>query len=175
MKIEQKKQIVEELRGRLERAKIVIATDYKGLDVESINSLRKKLRETQSEYQVAKNSLLIRASEGNDTAVVQDVFKGPTAIALNYEDPVAPAKVLTEFAKDHKHLEIKAGVMGGKLLSVDDIKALSALPSREVLLAQVLSTMNGVPTGFVRTLNAMVGGVVNVLQAIKNQKEEAEA
>ena len=86
---------------------------------------------------------------------------------------MAPAKVLTEFAKSNDKLGIKMGVMGGKILDLDDIKALSALPSREVLLAQVLSTMNAVPTSFVRVLSGVVSNFMNVLQAIKEQKEAA--
>jgi len=134
--------------------------------------LRKKLREVEVEYRVVKNSLLTRASEGNDVALIRESFVGPSAIALSYADPVAPAKVLTEFAKENNKLEIKAGVMGGKLLDPDAIKALSALPSREALLGQLLSVMNGVPTNFVRVLNAIPQQMLNVLVAVKDQKEQ---
>ena len=173
MKLNQKKQITEDLAERLSRSKIVIVTDYKGLDVTTINDLRRKLRAAGIEYQVVKNTLLIRASENTGVAAIQDQFKGPSAIALSYDDPVAPAKVLMDFAKANKKLEIKAGVMDGKALDYDQIKALSALPSREVLLAQLLSALNGVPTGFVRTLSAIPTQFLNVLQAIKDQKEAA--
>ena len=173
MKLDQKKQITNDLRERFERAQIVIVTDYKGLDVMAMNALRRKLREVDVEYQVVKNTLLIRASEETDVTAIKEAFKGPSAVAISYEDPVAPAKVLTEFCKDNKHLEIKAGVMNGKALDLTGIKALSALPSREVLLGQVLSAMNGVPTAFVRTLNGILGQFMNVLIAIKDQKEAA--
>jgi large subunit ribosomal protein L10 len=173
LKREDKKTIVQELQDKLTRAKVVITTDYKGLNVEASNALRRKLREAGCEFRVAKNTLLIRASEGTDAALIQDSFKGPSAIAIDFDDPVAPAKVLTEFAKDNAKLEIKAGVMEGKVLDINDIKALSALPSREVLLAQVLSTMNGVPTSFVRVLGGVMSNFLNVLQAVKEQKEAA--
>ncbi len=173
MRLEEKQTVVQALADKLSRAKVVIATDYKGLDVEAMNALRRKLREAGCEYQVAKNTLLIRAAKDTDTALLQESFKGPSAIAINFDDPVAPAKVLTEFAKTNDKLEIKAGVMGGKVLELNDIKALSALPSREVLLAQVLSTMNGVPTSFVRVLSGTISNFMNVLQAIKEQKEAA--
>lgn len=173
MRLEEKQAVVQELADKLARAKVVIATDYKGLNVEAMGDLRKKLREAGCEYQVAKNTLLIRASENTDSALLKDIFKGPSAIAINFDDPVAPAKVLTEFAKGNDKLEIKAGVMAGKVLSLDDIKSLSALPSREVLLAQVLSAMNGVPTSFVRVLSANISNLMNVLQAIKEKKEAA--
>lgn len=173
MRIEDKKKIVADLREKFLKSKIVITTDYKGLDVETLNDLRRKLRAAGVEYKVVKNTLLSRASEDTDVAVIQDSFKGPSAIALSYEDPVAPAKVLAEFAARHNKPQIKMGVLDGKLLDVIGIKALSALPSREVLLSQVLSAMNGVPTSFVRVLSAVPRSLLNVLQAIKTQKEEA--
>jgi len=171
LKKENKKLITENLKERFSKSKVVIVTDYKGLDVMAINALRRKLREVDIDYQVAKNTLLIRASEGTDVAMIKDYFVGPSAIAISYDDPVAPAKVLTEFAKENKKLEIKAGVIGEKLLDVADIKSLAALPPRDVLLGQVLSAMNGVPTAFVRVLNGVTGNFLNVLTAIKDQKE----
>jgi len=170
----EKKRIAEDLQGRFEKSTIVILTDYKGLDVASMNALRRKLREANAEYQVVKNSLLVRASEGNDVTLIKDQFKGPSAIALSYDDPVAPAKALTDFVKENKNFEIKVGVLNGKILDLAAIKALSSLPAREVLLAQVLSTMNAVPTALVTALSDVPRRLVNVLQAIKDQKE-AEA
>lgn len=174
MDITEKKRIAEDLRERFEKSTIVILTDYKGLDVASMNSLRRKLREANTEYQVAKNSLLVRASEGNDVTLIKDHFKGPSAIALSYDDPVAPAKVLTDFAKENKKFEIKVGVLNGKIVDFNGIKALSSLPSREILLAQVLSTMNAVPTALVTALSDVPRRMVNLIQALK-EKKEAEA
>jgi large subunit ribosomal protein L10 len=171
LKKEKKKLIAENLKEKFSKSKVVIVTDYKGLDVMAINALRRKLREENIDYQVAKNTLLIRASEGTDVAVIKKYFVGPSAIAISYEDPVAPAKVLTEFAKENQKLEIKAGVMGNRVLDAAAIKSLAFLPSREVLLGQVLSAMNGVPTAFVRVLNGVTGNFLNVLTAIKDQKE----
>ena len=173
MRIEEKKKVVDELRERLLKSKVVIVTDYKGLNVVSLNELRRKLREVGVEYRVVKNTLLVRASEGTDAALIQDGFKGPSAIAFSYDDPVAPAKVLTQFAKDHSKPEIKVGILNGKMIDLSKIKALSALPSREVLLANVLSVMVAVPTSFVRVLNNMPVGLLNVLQALKAKKEDA--
>jgi large subunit ribosomal protein L10 len=173
VKLEEKKKIVDDLRERFLKSKVVIVTDYKGLDVTKITDLRRKLRDSKVEYQVAKNTLLIRASQDTDVEIIKDTFKGPSAIAISYDDPVAPAKVLTDFAKEHKQLEIKAGVMKGKALDPGEIKALSALPSREQLLGQLLSVMNGVTTSLVRLLNNIPQQLMNVLQAIKEQKEAA--
>jgi len=173
VQIDEKKKIVEDLREIFSKSKVLIVTDYKGLNVITINELRRKLREADVEYRVVKNSLLIRASEDTDVALIKDNFKGPTAIAISYNDPVAPAKVLTQFAKDYEKLEIKAGIMDGKALDLSAIKALSELPSQEVLLGQLLSVLNGVPTSFVVALNNIPVKLLNVLQAIKEQKEAA--
>ena len=173
MKLVKKKEIVADLHEKFTRSKIAIVTDYKGLDVTTINDLRRKLRELEVEYKVVKNSLLIRASDETDVALIKDSFKGPSAIALSYDDPVAPAKILTKFADEHDKLEIKTGVMDGKVLDLSAIKSLSALPSRDVLLGKLLSVANGIPTGFVRTIGAIPAQFLNILQAIKEQKEAA--
>lgn len=173
MKIDQKIAIAEELHEKFERARVVIVTDYKGMDVAAINDLRRKLREVGVEYRVAKNSLLARASRETSIETLIGQFKGPNAVALSYDDPVAPAKVLTDFMKTNNKLEIKVGVLNGRLLSFDDIKALSALPSREILLGQVLSVMNAVPTSFVRVLSGVPIKFLYALQAIKEKKEAA--
>ncbi len=173
MDLRQKQEIVADLKERFEKSKVLIVTDYKGLDVSAINDLRRKLREAAVEYKVVKNTLLVRAAEGTTVDLIKDRFKGPSAIAISYTDPVAPAKVLVDFAKENKKFDIKIGVMDGKVVDADSIRSLSSLPSREVLLAQVLSAMIAVPTTFVRTLDAIPAGVVRVLAAIRDQKEAA--
>ena len=173
MRLEAKQQITEDLHERFAKSAIIVLTDYKGLDVTSINDLRRKLRESNVEYQVVKNSLLARASEDTEVAAIKDHFKGPSAVAISYDDPVAPAKVLTQFAKDNNKLEIKVGVLNGKVLDVQAIKALASLPAREVLLAQFLATLNAVPSSFVRTLAEIPRSFLNVLTAVKDQKEAA--
>ena len=172
MKLTQKQEITKDLRERLGRSAVVIVTDYKGLDVTSLNTLRRQLREAACEYQVVKNTLLLRAAEETSVALIKDHFTGPNAVALSYDDPVAPAKVLTEFSKDHDALDIKVGVLNGKILDAGDIKALATLPSREVLLSQVLAAMNGVAGSFVRVLSGIPQKMLNVLMAIKEQKAE---
>jgi len=175
VKLSEKQKIAKDLQERFAKSKVVIVTDYKGLDVTSLNTLRRQLREAACEYQVVKNTLLIRASEDTDVALIKDNFKGPNAVALSYEDPVAPAKVLTDFAKVNDKLEIKAGVLNGKPLDANAIRTLAALPSREILLSQVLAAMNGVAGSFVRVLNNVPQKMLNVLQAIKEQKDQKEA
>jgi large subunit ribosomal protein L10 len=173
LKLEAKQQITEDLHDRFARSAIIVLTDYKGLDVTSINELRRKLRDANIEYQVVKNTLLVRAAEDTEIALIKDHFKGPSAVAISYDDPVAPAKILTQFAKENNKLEIKVGVLNGKVLDVQAIKALAMLPSREVMLAHVLSTINAVPTSFVRVLAEVPRSMLNVLTAIKDQKEAA--
>jgi large subunit ribosomal protein L10 len=173
LKLEAKQKITEDLHERFAKSVIIVLTDYKGLDVTSINDLRRKLRESNIEYQVVKNTLLSRAVEDTEVAVLKDYFKGPSAVAISYDDPVAPAKVLTQFAKDNKELEIKVGVLNGQVLDAEAIQALATLPSREVLLAQFLSALNAVPTSFVQVLAEIPRSMLNVLTAIKDQKEAA--
>ena len=173
MRIEEKQQIAEDLRDRFSKSAIIVVTDYKGLDVAAMNDLRRKLRKEEIEYQVVKNSILIRASADNDGDLIKDFFKGPSAVALSYDDPIAPAKVLAQFAKDHQQLEIKVGVMNGRVLDATAIKALAQLPSKEVLLGQLLAALNAIPTSFVRTIAEVPRSFVNVLAAIKDQKEAA--
>lgn len=173
LKLSEKKELVEDLHSRFQKAAILILTDYKGLNVESVNELRRKLRDAGVEYRVVKNTLLRRAVQDTDMAVITDDFLGPTAVAIGYDDPVEPAKVLAEFAKANQKLEIKAGVMNGGRLEMNDVIALSKLPSREVLLSQFLSVLNGVPTSFVRVLNAVPQKLVFALSAIRDQKDAA--
>jgi len=173
VRIEEKKQIAEDLRDRFSKSAIIVLTHYKGLDVAAMNDLRRKLRAEEIEYQVVKNSILIRASADNDGDLIKDFFKGPSAVALSYDDPIAPAKVLTQFAKDHEKLEIKVGVMNGKVLDATAMKALALLPPREVLLGQFLAALNAIPTSFVRTIAEVPRSFVSLLAAIRDQKEAA--
>lgn len=175
MNIEPKKQFVQQLNERFGKSKIVILTDYKGLDVGTITELRRQLREANVEFEVVKNTMLRLASDGTDVALIKDNFRGPSAVAISYDDPVAPAKILSDFSKKNDKLELKIGVMAGKVLDLSSIKALSSLPSREELLAKVLSAMIAVPTSLVRALNDVPVRMLNVLQAVKEQKEQAEA
>jgi large subunit ribosomal protein L10 len=173
LNLAEKKKIVDDLNQRFSKFAILIISDYKGLNVSKIGDLRRKLKTENIEFQVVKNSLLARASEETDVNLIKEHFKGPNAVALSYDDPVAPAKILTDFAKENESLEIKAGVMNGKVLELSEIKALSSLPSREELLAKLLSTFNAVPSSFVRTLNEIPKKLLYLLSALRHQKEAA--
>ncbi|MFA6013054.1 MAG: 50S ribosomal protein L10 [Desulfobacteraceae bacterium] len=171
MELNKKKEIVTQLHEDLKKSKIVIVTDFKGLDVAAVTKLRSQLTKENIDYRVIKNTLLRRASENTSVAVLNDLFKGPSAVAISYDDPVSPAKILTKFAEENKKLEIKGGVMDGKAIDFNGIKALSSLPSREVLLSQLLSVMNAVPTGIVQVLAAVPRNMMNVLNSIKEKNE----
>eukprot|EP00767_Chilomastix_cuspidata_P007474 gnl/Chilomastix_cuspidata/8164.p2 GENE.gnl/Chilomastix_cuspidata/8164~~gnl/Chilomastix_cuspidata/8164.p2 ORF type:complete len:174 (-),score=1.75 gnl/Chilomastix_cuspidata/8164:62-583(-) len=171
MNLNQKISVTQDLHECLDKAQVAILADYKGVDVEGMNKLRRQLRESDSRLQVVKNTLLKRAAEGTDVAELKDFFTGPNSITTTETDPVSPAKILVKFAEDNKKFELKAAVLDGKVLDAEQIKALSKLPSKEVLLAQFLSVLNAVPTGLVTVLSGVQRDFVNVINAIKEKKE----
>lgn len=173
LNISQKKEVVERLAKEFSESQISILVDYKGLDVLKMTELRAQLRKEGIRMEVVKNSLLDRASEGTDAALMKDFYKGPNAIVFSKKDPVAPAKILVNFVKDNEKLEIKAGALAGKLLDLEEIKQLAKLPSKEELLGKLVYTLNAVPTSFVNVLSGVPRAFVNVLNAIKDQKEAA--
>ncbi|GBF12025.1 50S ribosomal protein L10 [Tepidibacillus infernus] len=138
---EEKMQLVAEIAQKLRDSKTTIITDYRGLNVAEVTELRKALREAGVEYKVLKNTMVRRATAEVELTEIDQFLTGPTAIAFSFDDVVAPAKVLADFAKKHEALEIKAGVLEGKLVSVDEVKALASLPSREGLLSMLLSVL----------------------------------
>jgi large subunit ribosomal protein L10 len=168
---EGKAQVVAEMAEKLAACQTAFLADYRGLDVEQINQLRGELRKLGVEYRVVKNTLLRLAAKNTDVACLTEFLEGPNAIALAGDDPVAPAKVLTEFAKKNDAFEIKAGVLGGKMLSLEEIKALADLPGREGLLAKILGSLNAPASNFVGVLAAVPRSFVQVLAAIQAQKE----
>jgi large subunit ribosomal protein L10 len=170
LKKSSKEQVVSELAEKLATAKASFLADYRGLTVDQVNQLRSKLREVGVDYRVVKNTLLKLAAKDTGAACLEEHLAGPTAIAIVMDDPVAPAKVLSEYAKQNNKFELKAGALEGKLLSLDDIKALSDLPSREVLLAKMLGSMNAPITNFVGVLAAVPRSLVQVLAAIQDKK-----
>ncbi|MBI5557387.1 MAG: 50S ribosomal protein L10 [Deltaproteobacteria bacterium] len=172
MNRDEKAAVVADLTDKFARAKIAIVSDYRGLPVSSFEQLRRELKKNNAEIRVAKNTLLRRAIQGTPFAPMDAQLEGTTAITVSYADPVAPAKILTEFAKDHPQLQIRSGVLDGKALTADDLKALSTLPSREVMLSILLSVMQAVPTSFVRVLNAVPLSFLYTLQALKEKKEQ---
>ncbi|MBF0156488.1 MAG: 50S ribosomal protein L10 [Magnetococcales bacterium] len=172
MKRETKQQVVDEVRASLGESQVAIATHYRGLTVTEMTELRRRMRVAGAGYRVVKNTLAKRALEGTAFAPLGPLLTGPTGLAVS-RDPVAPAKVLADFVKDHPNLVIRGGVMGGRLLSEGDVSALAALPSREVLLSRLLGTLNAPIQNLVGVLAALPGGLVRVLGQIRDSKEKA--
>ena len=171
MNRDNKQELVTEMHERLARAKAVFLADFRGMDVGKATTLRNELRGAAVEYKVFKNTLLDRASQGTDMECLSPYLTGPTAIAISYDDPVGAAKVLTKFAKDPQgKFVLKVGVLSGKLLDVKQIQALSDLPSREVLIAKMLGSMQAPATNFVGVLAALPGSLVRALDAIRAKK-----
>jgi large subunit ribosomal protein L10 len=169
-KIEEKQLIVEEIKQHLEKSMLIVFTDYRGLKVDEMTELRNKLRVPGVEVKVLKNTMLRFALKELGNSDMADLISGPNAAIISHNDPVTPAKVLFEFAKNHKNLEIKMGLLEGQVISPDKIKNLADLPSREVLVATVLGTMQAPITSFVRVLNANITGLARALDQIREQK-----
>lgn len=165
----EKVQVVEDFSKRVQSAKSAVVTGYTGLTVEEVTDLRAKLFHAKVEYHVVKNNLA-RIALNQCNIVLDELLTGPTAIALAMEDAVAPARVLTKFAKDHEKLKVKGGWMEGRKITVQDIKALSNLPSREVLLAKALGSMKSPISGIVQVLAGPARKLVYALNAVAQAK-----
>lgn len=152
--LSKKQEIVNELAEKMQSSVAGVLVDYKGITVEEDTQLRSKFREAGVEYKVVKNTLTRFAAEkiGFDFG---DVLNGTTALAISAEDPIAPAKIIAEFAKNKEGYEIKSGFLEGKVISVEEVKALSRVPSREGLIAQVLYGFNAPLTKFAYAINAI--------------------
>lgn len=161
-----KKQIVENLTADLSGAKSVILADYRGMTMKQLEDFRKSLRTVNAKFIVAKNTLL-KISLGEMGEKLSEYFKEPTAVLISKGDEVAPLKELAKFFKNFQKPVIKAGVLGKDILTSSDIDRLSKLPAREVLLAQLLGSLNSPITGLVYTLNGNLQKLVLVLSRIK--------
>ena len=169
--LEAKKQAVQEIQSRLQEANLVVFTDYRGLNVGEMNELRGKLKAAGAEYKVVKNTLTRFALQNIGLEDMVPYTEGPNAVLFSTNEPVEPAKILFDFARTHKNLEVKVGILEGNVIGVDQIKGLSTLPSREVLIAQVLGGLQAPLYGFAYVLKANLSGLVRALDAIREQKE----
>lgn len=160
--IDAKKQVVDEIKEKLSESQSTVLVDYRGLNVAEITELRKQLRDNNIEYKVYKNTLTRRAAEAAELGGLSETLTGPTAVAFSKDDVVAPAKILHEFAKKHDALEIKGGVIEGKVATLDQIKELSTLPDYNGLVSMLLSV-----------LQAPIRNLAYVTKAVSEQKEEA--
>jgi len=175
MERRKKEESVAGLKRSLAEAQAVFVTDFKGLNMEALAGLRVKVREVGCEFQVAKNTLVKLAARNTPMSQLDELFVGNNALGRTAGDPAVLAKVLTDFAKTNEKLVIKGGLLGERVLTSAQVKALAGLPGREALLATFLGALNAVPTGFVRVLAAVPQKLLYALTAIRDQKEKAAA
>lgn len=171
--LDQKRLVIDDISSKMKEAKAMVFADYRGLTVEQDTELRNALRKAGVEYKVVKNTLTRFAANENGLGGLDSFLNGPTAMASSDKDPVAPAKVLSEYAKKYDKLELKVGVVEGRVIDVDGIKALAELPPREVLIARVLGGFNAPISGLVNVLNGNIRGLVVALNAIAEKKASA--
>ena len=168
--LQAKSKIVDEIKVKIEASQSIILVDYRGLDVSELTDLRKKYRDAGIDYKVYKNTMMRFAFKDLGLEEFNEYLKGPSAVAFGLEDPVTVAKVSAEFAKKNKKFEIKAGIVDGKIIDVDGVKSLAELPSKEVLVAQVLAGMNAPVQGFTNVLQGTIRSLAIVLNAIAEEK-----
>lgn len=169
LNLDEKKAIVAEVSAHVASAQAIIMAEYRGMEVGQMTQLRAKAREAGIYFRVVKNSLVRRAVKDTPYAALADHMVGPLAYGIS-SDPVAAAKVLHEFSRDNEKLVIKVGAMGGKIMFLEDVRALATLPSREELLSKLLGTMQAPIATFVRTLNEVPSKFVRGLAAVRDSK-----
>jgi len=169
--IEVKKQVVLDIKEKMESAQGIVFYDYRGLTVAQVSDLRNQFREAGVEYKVLKNSMLKRAADMLEIKGLDEYLSGPTAVAFGFNDPVAPAKILVEHVKKLKKTEIKSGLLNGRVIGIEEINNLAELPSREQLLGLLAGTLNAPITGFARSLSGIISKLGYALNAVKEQKE----
>ncbi|MCE3225299.1 MAG: rplJL, partial [Nitrospira sp.] len=174
MKKEEKATAIAELTDKFGRARLAILTECAGMPVNQMTELRRQLRGAKAEYCVIKNTLAVRASAGTILADAKPHFKGPTGLVIGYDDPVLPAKILRDFIQAEKRSEkikVTVGVLEGKLVQAADLAAIAQLPKREVLIAMLLSAMQGPIRGVVYALSGVLSKFVRVIAAIQDKKK----
>jgi len=164
----EKEQAIQDLADLIGRSKGAILTDYRGFTVSEITELRKRLREKGAVYHVVKNTLFKRALQ--DGSGLNQYLEGPTAVAFALEDPVGPAKTVLDFMKEKKKGEVKAGYIEGVVYTEPQVGELSKLPSRDILIAQVVGGIQAPISGFVGALNGILSNFVYTLQAIVDKQ-----
>lgn len=169
---EKKQQVVTELQAKLGQAKGAVLADFRGLSVKESTELRRRLREQGAEFHVVKNRLLRRAAEAVGVTGLDPFLEGPTAIALTLQDPAVLAKVINQFARDHKNFTLKAGVLDRRTITSEQVVRLAELPPREVLVGRLLGQMQAPLVGLVSVLQGTIGQFVRTLEAIRRQREE---
>jgi large subunit ribosomal protein L10 len=167
----EKVQEIDELKEILSNSTSAIIADYRGLNVKAMSTLRKRLRESDAGVRVVKNTLLKRAASGMPAETLVSDIEGPTALAYTSGDPVNVAKTLTTFVREFKQFQIKGGLADGHIMDPKQITTLATMPSRQVLIAQVVGGLQGPVASFVRTMEQLYGGLVYTLQGVADKKK----
>ena len=165
----QKEQVIEDLTDRIKRQKVLVFTDFSGLKVSETRDLRKKLREAGMEYKVAKKTLIKLALEKAKKVADIMQFKSSVALVFGYNDPIMPAKIISGFSKEHNKLKVLGGLMEDKVLTVEEIKELAKIPSREELLAKLVWSIKSPVSGFVNVLSGNIRNLIGILTALQNK------
>jgi large subunit ribosomal protein L10 len=172
----EKQQLIDALHADFDKSPHAIVVDFRGLSVPAVTEFRRKVRQSGSRYRVVKNSLALRAAKGTAMERLSDHFRSTTAVAYTDSDPVALAKVLVDFAKDHPHLVVKAGVVAGsQVLDPDGVKALSTMPGLPELRARLLGTLMAPASQLVRLLATPATQLARVLQAHQEKQQGGDA
>jgi large subunit ribosomal protein L10 len=169
----EKEQVIGELHEKMARAKAAIVAEPRGLTVEVVTGLRKKLRDAKVDYRIVKNTLAARAAKGTPVESVADQFRGPTAIVMSYDDVVAPAKLLADFMKDRESFVIRTAVVEGKVVDAKGVQALAKMPGLQELRGQIASMIAQPATRLVRMIGTPGQQLARVLGARKEQLEKA--
>jgi large subunit ribosomal protein L10 len=169
----EKEKTVEDLKEKLALTRSLILTDFRGLNVEDLSRLRRDLKKGGAEYRITKNTLIRKAAQESGHEAIVDYLKGPTGLIFSYQDPISPAKVLHEFLQKTEKPKIKTIWLEGKLFGENQLKKLATLPSREIVLTQIVGSLNAPLTNFVVTLQGMLRNLVGVIDAIKDSRTQA--
>ena len=171
--LEQKIDQIGKLSKKIKEAKVIILADYRGLTVAQDTELRIALRKAGIQYSVIKNTIIRFAAKENGLDAIIPYLTGPTAIAISNDDPIAPAKIMSDFARKFVKYDLKAAVVDGKVMNEDEIKFLAELPPKDVIISMVLGGLKAPLNGLVNVLNGNIRGLAVALNAIKEQKESA--
>ncbi|MDY6863444.1 MAG: 50S ribosomal protein L10 [Thermodesulfobacteriota bacterium] len=171
MNRKQKEEKINVLQSKLKESSFGILTDFTGLNVENMNSLREGLRDTNTEFNVVKNTLIKLAAKDTKFVNLETFFSGPVAIAFSNDDPINTSKVIFKFSKNNSKLKIKGGILNGKILTPQDIQTLADSPGRQAMLSRLVGILKGVQSNLVLVLNGVPRKFLLTLEAIKRQKE----
>lgn len=175
MKREEKEALVTELRDKFSRSKVAVLANFSGMGVEEVRDVKKQLRGVKGEFKVVKNTMAIRAAAGTTLEGVSKYFTGPTAVALGYDDPISPARIMKNIADKQIKLKIKVGVIENRVVDLAALKQIAMLPSKEILLGQLMLRLKSPLYGLAGSLNGVLSKFARTLQAVEEQKRKGSS